>query len=278
MLRASKDEEREQNYKQIIENYMKTWTAPHQSKGILPFRRVRRIVKSVEGAQSILISTDAIVFVSRLCEMLTVDLTSRAWENAQNARRKTILNSDLINSVAATDRFDFAIDFFPMNKLIEARKLLRFSRPGRRITTDNSRLESRGDIAHNQSVPRILHAQTIDPHRHDLQTSFINRQQTPFHTTHENIEPITTTLAPLPSYRQSPNIYAQRTTDNDDLSQSADEYERFQGFGNPGLQFASHQHPHRSIFDPRRFPLIDSIHANPHFDDSDTTHAYENEY
>lgn len=84
-------------------------TGPHA----LPLARIKRIMKrnsAVAGeAAPMMISGEAPVVFSKVCEMLIQELARRAWEAALRARRRTMNKEDVATAVACTDVFDFLL-------------------------------------------------------------------------------------------------------------------------------------------------------------------------
>lgn len=108
-----------------------------QGQGI-PQARVRKIMKleefltkleekeriqkeREEGVQDLksqippkfMISQEAPILMSKACELIIRDITTRAWKHTLRNRRKTLSLCDIHNAVGDDDVFDFLIDIVP---------------------------------------------------------------------------------------------------------------------------------------------------------------------
>ncbi len=60
-----------------------------------------------------MISAEAPVLFSKACEMFIMELTYRAWFYTEENKRRTLQKSDISQSIAKTEIFDFLIDIVP---------------------------------------------------------------------------------------------------------------------------------------------------------------------
>ncbi|CAJ1962422.1 unnamed protein product [Sphenostylis stenocarpa] len=77
----------------------------------LPLARIKRIMKSDEEVK--LVAAEAPVVFAKACEMFITELTTRAWVNAEENRRRTLTKADIVSAMSTTDMYDFLIDIVP---------------------------------------------------------------------------------------------------------------------------------------------------------------------
>ncbi|KAJ9518473.1 hypothetical protein QJQ45_018474 [Haematococcus lacustris] len=85
--------------------------------GISPCAEVQ-IMKSDEDVR--MISAEApVLFAKRLqaCEMFILELTLRAWQHAEENKRRTLQRNDVAAAITRTDIFDFLLDVVPREDL-----------------------------------------------------------------------------------------------------------------------------------------------------------------
>ncbi|KAJ9518811.1 hypothetical protein QJQ45_026078, partial [Haematococcus lacustris] len=85
--------------------------------GISPCDEVQ-IMKSDEDVR--MISAEApVLFAKRLqaCEMFILELTLRAWQHAEENKRRTLQRNDVAAAITRTDIFDFLLDVVPREDL-----------------------------------------------------------------------------------------------------------------------------------------------------------------
>lgn len=77
----------------------------------LPLARIKKIMKSDEDVR--MISAEAPILFSKACEIFILELTHRAWNHAENNKRRTVQRTDIAAAVSSTDIFDFLVDIVP---------------------------------------------------------------------------------------------------------------------------------------------------------------------
>ncbi|GAX82311.1 hypothetical protein CEUSTIGMA_g9740.t1 [Chlamydomonas eustigma] len=77
----------------------------------LPLARIKKIMKSDEDVR--MISAEAPVLFAKACEMFILELTLRAWNHAEENKRRTLQRSDVAAAITRTDIFDFLVDIVP---------------------------------------------------------------------------------------------------------------------------------------------------------------------
>ncbi|XP_020577550.1 nuclear transcription factor Y subunit C-2-like [Phalaenopsis equestris] len=80
----------------------------------LPLARIKKIMKADEEVK--MIAAETPVIFSKACEMFILELTHRAYFQAELNKRKTLLKSDLSLAVANHQMFDFLVDIVPMEE------------------------------------------------------------------------------------------------------------------------------------------------------------------
>ena len=99
-------------YNQIYQEIYKLGSNPSQYKEhSLPLARIKKIMKADEDVK--MISAEAPCLFTRACEMFILDITHRAWFFSEENKRRTLQKSDISQTIAKTDIFDFLIDLIP---------------------------------------------------------------------------------------------------------------------------------------------------------------------
>lgn len=81
----------------------------------LPLTRIKKIMKNSGGGDAsgakMMISVEAPVVLSKVCELFIEELTSRSWAAAaaSHGKRKTLLHQDVAAAVKGTENFDFLV-------------------------------------------------------------------------------------------------------------------------------------------------------------------------
>ncbi|KAK8946156.1 Nuclear transcription factor Y subunit C-1 [Platanthera guangdongensis] len=81
----------------------------------LPLTRIKKIMKNHGGgdvsAAKMMISVEAPIVLSKVCELFIEELTRRSWAAAAavHNKRKTLLHQDVAAAVKDTDNFDFLV-------------------------------------------------------------------------------------------------------------------------------------------------------------------------
>ncbi|KAK7332295.1 hypothetical protein VNO80_29045 [Phaseolus coccineus] len=83
-----------------------------RSRPSMPLSRIRKIMKS--DADVKLVSAETPVLFAKACELFIMDLTMKAWANAENNNRGKIQKVDIASAIAGTDVFDFLDDIVPI--------------------------------------------------------------------------------------------------------------------------------------------------------------------
>ncbi|KAL6762190.1 histone-fold-containing protein [Haematococcus lacustris] len=81
----------------------------------LPLARIKKIMKSDEDVR--MISAEAPVLFAKACEMFILELTLRAWQHAEENKRRTLQRNDVAAAITRTDIFDFLLDLVPREDL-----------------------------------------------------------------------------------------------------------------------------------------------------------------
>ncbi|CAI2377365.1 unnamed protein product [Moneuplotes crassus] len=84
----------------------------------LPLARVKKIMKADEDVK--MISAEAPVLFAKACEMFIIELTHRSYFHTVENKRKTLQRSDIAQTIASTDIYDFLQDIIPKEELKEA--------------------------------------------------------------------------------------------------------------------------------------------------------------
>lgn len=77
----------------------------HHIKHTLPLARIKKIMKSDEDVR--MISAEAPIVFAKACELFILDLTTKAWQQTYNDKRRTLNKGDVANAIANSDIFDF---------------------------------------------------------------------------------------------------------------------------------------------------------------------------
>lgn len=67
-----------------------------------------------------MISAEAPVLFAKACEMFIIELTHRSYYHTIENKRKTLQRSDIAQTIASTDIYDFLQDIIPKEELREA--------------------------------------------------------------------------------------------------------------------------------------------------------------
>eukprot|EP00345_Euplotes_harpa_P016796 CAMPEP_0168338864 /NCGR_PEP_ID=MMETSP0213-20121227/13114_1 /TAXON_ID=151035 /ORGANISM="Euplotes harpa, Strain FSP1.4" /LENGTH=224 /DNA_ID=CAMNT_0008344775 /DNA_START=47 /DNA_END=721 /DNA_ORIENTATION=+ len=86
----------------------------------LPLARVKKIMKADEDVK--MISAEAPVLFAKACEMFIIELTHRSYYHTIENKRKTLQRSDIAQTIASTDIYDFLQDIIPKEELKEAQE------------------------------------------------------------------------------------------------------------------------------------------------------------
>ncbi|KAI8870691.1 histone-fold-containing protein, partial [Ramicandelaber brevisporus] len=79
----------------------------------LPLARIKKVMKTDEDVKSKMISAEAPLIFAKACEIMALELTTRAWLNAEECKRRTLQRSDISAAISKCDMFDFLIDIVP---------------------------------------------------------------------------------------------------------------------------------------------------------------------
>merc|ERR1712159_101328 len=71
----------------------------------LPLARIKKIMKSDEDVR--MISAEAPVLFAKACELFILEMTHRAWNLAEDGKRRTLQREDVVAAIGSTDIFDF---------------------------------------------------------------------------------------------------------------------------------------------------------------------------
>ena len=69
-----------------------------------------------------MISAEAPVLFAKACEMFIIELTHRSYYHTIENKRKTLQRSDIAQTIASTDIYDFLQDIIPKEELREAQQ------------------------------------------------------------------------------------------------------------------------------------------------------------
>ncbi|PKA53205.1 Nuclear transcription factor Y subunit C-1 [Apostasia shenzhenica] len=79
----------------------------------LPLTRIKKIMKRSGGQADqgkMMISVEAPIVFSKVCELFIEELTRRSWASAAAyGKRRTLVREDVAAAVEATDNFDFLV-------------------------------------------------------------------------------------------------------------------------------------------------------------------------
>jgi nuclear transcription factor Y gamma len=84
----------------------------------LPLARIKKIMKTDEDVK--MISADAPILLAKACEIMILELTTRAWIHAEENKRRTLQRSDIAAGISKSDMFDFLIDIVPRDEGIRS--------------------------------------------------------------------------------------------------------------------------------------------------------------
>ncbi|KAI9295083.1 histone-fold-containing protein [Neoconidiobolus thromboides FSU 785] len=82
----------------------------------LPLARIKKVMKSDREVK--MISSEAPILFAKACEIFISEITIRAWQHAEENRRRTLQRSDVSAALARSDQFDFLIDLLPRDDYI----------------------------------------------------------------------------------------------------------------------------------------------------------------
>lgn len=83
----------------------------------LPLARIKKIMKADEEVS--MISAEAPILFAKACEMFILELTMRAWVNADENKRRTLQKNDIAAAIARTDVYDFLLDVVPKDATMD---------------------------------------------------------------------------------------------------------------------------------------------------------------
>ncbi len=78
---------------------------------ILPLARIKKIMKIDEDVR--MISAEAPIVFGKACELFIIELTMRAWQQTEQAKRRTLQKNDVRSVVMDVDVMDFLMDVVP---------------------------------------------------------------------------------------------------------------------------------------------------------------------
>ena len=87
-------------------------------KHALPLARIKRVMKLDNDIKSMMISHEAPVLLSKVCELFILELTLRAWQETDNTKRKTMQKNDLILACSKCDMYDFLVDIIQREEVV----------------------------------------------------------------------------------------------------------------------------------------------------------------
>lgn len=82
-----------------------------------PLSRTKRIMKS--NPNVLKISAEAPILFAKACELLTGELTLRAWIHAQGNQRQLLQKKDLADAIRQNEVFDFLVKIVPRDEINE---------------------------------------------------------------------------------------------------------------------------------------------------------------
>ncbi|QCD77087.1 nuclear transcription factor Y subunit C-2-like [Vigna unguiculata] len=83
-----------------------------RSQHSVPLSRIKKIMKTDPDVK--LVAAETPVVFSKACELFIMELTMKAWANAEDNNRRTIKKCDIASAIAKTDVFDFLDDIAPL--------------------------------------------------------------------------------------------------------------------------------------------------------------------
>ncbi|XWS49913.1 hypothetical protein CRYUN_Cryun12cG0043900 [Craigia yunnanensis] len=92
-------------YSGILSGGISGRTGPH----LLPLARIKKIMKK-SGDDVKMISGEAPIVFSKVCELFIEELTQRSWIVTMQGKRRTLNKEDVTSAVMATDVFDFLVN------------------------------------------------------------------------------------------------------------------------------------------------------------------------
>ena len=87
---------------------------------ILPLARIKKIMKIDEDVR--MISAEAPIIFGKACELFIIELTMRAWQQTEQAKRRTLQRTDVRSVVMDVDVMDFLMDVVPAEEPKSAKK------------------------------------------------------------------------------------------------------------------------------------------------------------
>lgn len=87
---------------------------------ILPLARIKKIMKIDEDVR--MISAEAPIIFGKACELFIIELTMRAWQHTEQAKRRTLQRTDVRSVVMDVDVMDFLMDVVPAEEPKSAKR------------------------------------------------------------------------------------------------------------------------------------------------------------
>lgn len=126
-----------------------------------------QIMKSDEDVR--MISAEAPVMFAKACEFFILELTMRAWNHAEENKRRTLQRSDVSAAINRTDIFDFLVDIVPkVPHLQHDGKLSSLTLTPRPKPTGGSEARGRGYVVDALGGCSASHGWALDAARTDV--------------------------------------------------------------------------------------------------------------
>ena len=106
--RPSKDKEASDGESEASDN---------EGKAIFPLARIKKVMRLDPVSSKIMFSSEAPSMMAKAAELFVRDITEKAWEQTQEAGRRTLQRIDVSAAVLASEKFDFLVDFLPAEDL-----------------------------------------------------------------------------------------------------------------------------------------------------------------
>jgi len=121
----------------------------------LPLARIKKVMKSDREVK--MISSEAPILFAKACEIFISEITIRAWQHAEENRRRTLQRSDVAAALARSDQFDFLIDLLPRDEFIrpEAHINVLHQQPLAYPSSQNVGFKSMAPVSNYQTTPII---------------------------------------------------------------------------------------------------------------------------
>ncbi|XP_075105966.1 uncharacterized protein LOC107779351 isoform X13 [Nicotiana tabacum] len=97
-------------WKQQVEEILQA--SELKRKQELPLARIRRVIKSNDQVK--MVSAHAIVLFAKATEMFILELTLRAWMQAEQVKRRTLKRYDIARAIRNEELLDFLCDIVPL--------------------------------------------------------------------------------------------------------------------------------------------------------------------